>query len=165
MPISTSIRIDALPLIYPTVEAAPNGTLLQCKLRQGNEPIIGIRTEIFDHAINRQGAGIVPLEGPQRGVFIKQGHFYGHGAFDVTGSISINVNLSPRANASKETTGFLYLDTTTNAIWMWSDLDDMVGWICVHPAGNLNRGQLEQGGRLTITNMIELGEPVIEPVE
>jgi hypothetical protein len=163
MAITKSIQLDALPAIYPSVEAAPKGALIQCRHKLEKESLVGLRVNNFDPSYGREVAGVIPLEGSNRGMFTPQAHFYGFGSFDVSGLVTVNARLIPRANVSQPQTGFLYLDPRSKAVWMWSMLEDRVAWVCMHSANKISRGQMEQG--LMITDLIELGEPAVEPFE
>jgi hypothetical protein len=150
MAVSSTIKLDALPFIYPSVELAPKGALIQCRLRKEDVPIVGLRGEVYDHAYGRNFAGVITLEGPKKGL-IPQGQFYCLSAF-VSSLLSINVNI-----------GFLYLESASKAVWMWSEFDDMLSWICIIPTAGLVRGQMERS--LMLSGLLELGEPVLRPIE
>jgi hypothetical protein len=165
MPIIKPIELDALPTIFSDIETVPKSALIQCRHKEDQESLIGLRVDIFDQFSAQNVAGIFPLEGPSRGKFMDRAHFSGFGSFDVSGLISINVRLNPRSNVAFPSTGFLYLDPNSKAIWMWSTRGDDVLWVCIHAGDKAPQGRVMHGSQLIVTGLLELGEPVLEPIE
>jgi hypothetical protein len=167
LPHLSSVKLNALPAIYSSIDRAPIGTLIQCRARndRASEPIVGLRCEVHDPRYTKPVPGLVPLEGKSRGVFLAQPSLDVPGAMDVSGLLTISVaNPAPQPAHSDHRVGNLYIDTGSLAIYAWSQLLDDHAWLCVlDPSNTTPPGQFVRS--LDLMLLVELGEPLLLSVE
>jgi hypothetical protein len=163
----TSVKLNALPAIYSSIEAVPIGVLIQCRARHdsASEPIVGLRCESRDPRFTKPVPGLVPLEGGSKGVFVSQPSLDAPGAMDVSGLLTINVaKPAPQPAHSGHKVGSLYMDIGKRTIYVWSRFADEHEWLCVlDPSNSVQPGQTVTS--LNLTQVVELGEPLLLPVE